>query len=166
MKILFAVNNDNISKAISQKYQNIYKEIVSSKNVYYFNAIIKELQKDKSYDRVVISEELEPYTENNYDKIDNELFSKLDQISDEASGSVKEVTIIVIGTGRRTKSDSIILKLFGIGIYNLLVGNDRNYDEVCKLLNKPRNKKEAKIYYNIEEKRSFLPEDRLQNYKG
>ena len=171
MKILFAVNNDNISKAISQKYQNIYKEIVSSKNVYYFNAIIKELQKDKSYDRVVISEELEPYTENNYDKIDNELFSKLDQISDEASGSVKEIPIIVIGTGRRTKSDSIILKLFGIGIYNLLVGNDRNYDEVCKLLNKPRNKKEAKIYYNIDsEDVSYssanddeVPETEIQN---
>ena len=60
MKVLFAVNNDDISEAIIKKYQKEYKEILSYKNVYYFNAILKELQKDKGYDRVVISEDLEP----------------------------------------------------------------------------------------------------------
>ena len=54
MKVLFAVNNDNISDAIIKRYQKEYKEIISYKNVYYFNAIFKELQNDKSYDRVVI----------------------------------------------------------------------------------------------------------------
>ena len=67
MKVLFAVNNDDISEAIIKKYQKEYKEILSYKNVYYFNAILKELQKDKSYDRVVISEDLEPFANNNYD---------------------------------------------------------------------------------------------------
>ena len=37
----------------------------------------------------------------------------------------------------------------GIGIYNALLGNDRSVDKVCELLNKPRSKKEAKIYYKI-----------------
>lgn len=62
MKVLFAVNNEKVSESIMKKYQAKYKEIISAKNVYYFNAIIKELQKDKSYDRVVISEDLEPYS--------------------------------------------------------------------------------------------------------
>ena len=35
----------------------------------------------------------------------------------------------------------MIVKLFGIGIYNALLGNDRSVDNVCKLLNKPRSKK-------------------------
>ena len=45
MKVLFAVNNENISESITKKYQQEYKEIISAKNVYYFNAIQKELQK-------------------------------------------------------------------------------------------------------------------------
>lgn len=36
--------------------------------MYYFNAIIKELQRDKSYDRIVISEDLQPFSNNNYDQ--------------------------------------------------------------------------------------------------
>ena len=43
MKVLFAVNNENISNLIVKKYQQEYKEIISFKNVYYFNAILKEL---------------------------------------------------------------------------------------------------------------------------
>ena len=46
MKVLFAVSNENTSQAIVKKYQAEYKQIISYKNVYYFNAILKELQKD------------------------------------------------------------------------------------------------------------------------
>ena len=46
MKVLFAVSNEEISEAIVKKYQKNYKEIISYKNVYYFNAILKEIQKD------------------------------------------------------------------------------------------------------------------------
>ena len=151
MKVLFAVSDESISDAITKKYQQMYKEIVSSKNVYYFNAILKELQKDKSYDRVIISEDLEPFTNNNFDTIDNFIFDKLDSISDEASNSLGEdIPIILIATDRRTKSDSLLIKLFGIGVYSTLIGQDRSIDEVCKLMNKPRTKKEAKIYYQID----------------
>ena len=81
MKVLFAVSNENISESIVKKYQKDYKEIISSKNVYYFNAIQKELQKDNTYDRIVISEDLEPFTNNNYDAIDRFIFDKLELLS-------------------------------------------------------------------------------------
>ena len=151
MKVLFAVNNDDISNAIVKKYQKNYREILSYKNVYYFNAILKELQKDKTYDRVVISEDLEPFANNNYDAIDRFLFEKLDNISDEATNAEgNDTDIIFICSDRRNKSDDMLSKLFGIGIYSAIIGQDRSTDEVCRLINKPRTKKEAKQYYKIE----------------
>lgn len=151
MRVLFAVNNEKISEAITKKYQSMYKEIISGKNVYFFNAIIKELQKDKSYDRIVIGEDLEPYANNNYDVIDNFLYDKLDSISDEASNSREgDIPIILIATDRRERRDSLLAKLFSMGIYNVLIGQDRRIDNVCKLINMPRTKKEAKVYYGID----------------
>ena len=85
MKVLFAVNNESISEAIIKKYQKDYREILSYKNVYYFNAILKEIQKDKTYDRIVISEDLEQFTNNDYEQMDKFIFDRLDSISDEAS---------------------------------------------------------------------------------
>ena len=126
MKVLFAVNNESISESIIKKYQQEYKEIISSKNVYYFDAITRELQKDKSYDRIVISEDVEPFTNNNYGVIDNFIFKRLDSISDEAtSNNGQDIPIILICADRRTKSENILVKLFGIGIYSALIGQDR-----------------------------------------
>lgn len=150
MKVLFAVNNESISEAIIKTYQKEYKEIITYKNVYYFNAILKELQKDKSYDRVIISEDLEPFSNNNYDAIDKFIFEKLDKISDEATNSGNDIPIIMICTDRRTKSEPMLVKMFGIGIYNAILGDDRNVIEVCRLLKSPRIKKEAKDYYKID----------------
>lgn len=151
MKVLFAVNNDNISEAIIKKYQKEYKEIISYKNVYYFNAILKELQNDKTYDRVVISEDLEPFANNNYDTIDKFLFEKLDRISDEATkASGEDIEVILICSDRRNKSDEMLTKIFGIGIYNALIGDERNIDNLCRLMYHPRTKKDAKMAYKIE----------------
>ncbi len=151
MKVLFAVSNEEISESIVKKYQKQYKEIISYKNVYYFNAILKELQKDKNYDRIVISEELEAFTNTQYNQIDKFIFDKLDSISDEASNlKGDDIPIILICSDRREKSEEMLVKLFGIGIYNALIGNDRSVDNVCNLLNKPRLKKEAKVYYKID----------------
>lgn len=151
MKVLFAVNNENISESIIQKYQQEYKEIISVKNVYYFNAIIKELQRDKSYDRIVISEDLQPFSNNNYDAIDKFIFEQMDKISDEAADQLgSDIPIILICTDRRTKSEPLLVKLFGIGVYNALLGKDRSITKVCELLARPRTKKEAKVYYNID----------------
>ena len=151
MKVLFAVNNEEISESIVKRYQKEYKEIISYKNVYYFNAILKELQKDKNYDRIVISEELEAFTHTQFEQIDKFIFDKLDGISDEASNlKGEDIPIILICADRREKSEQMLVKLFGIGIYDALIGNDRSVEKVCQLLNKPRSKKEAKIYYNID----------------
>ena len=151
MKVLFAVNNESISESIIKKYQQDYKEIISSKNVYYFDAITRELQKDKSYDRIVISEDVEPFANNNYGVIDKFIFERLDSISDEAtSNNGQDIPIILICADRRTKSESILVKLFGIGIYSALLGQDRTITKVCELINKPRSKKDAKIYYRID----------------
>ena len=151
MKVLFAVNNESISDSIIKKYQQEYKEIISSKNVYYFNAISKELQKDKSYDRIVISEDLEPFANNNYEIIDKFIFEKLDSISDEATSSNgQDIPIILICADRRTKSEPLLTKLFGIGIYSALLGQDRSITKVCELINQPRTKKDAKLYYRID----------------
>ena len=161
MKVLFAVSNENISESIVKKYQKDYKEIISSKNVYYFNAIQKELQKDNTYDRIVISEDLEPFTNNNYDAIDRFIFDKLDAISDEATNSRRNDTpIILICSDRRSKSEDLLVKLFSIGIYDAVLGNDRSIDQICKLIRKPRTKKEAKLYYNIDtEDVKYAPEN-------
>ncbi len=151
MKVLFAVNNENISESIIKKYQQEYKEIISVKNVYYFNAIIKELQRDKSYDRIVVSEDLQPFSNNNYEQIDKFIFEKMDNISDEATNqSGNDIPIILICTDRREKSDPLLVKLFGIGVYNALLGKDRSITNVCELLARPRSKKEAKVYYRID----------------
>ena len=151
MKVLFAVSNEEISQAIIKKYQKEYKEIISHKNVYYFNAILKEIQKDKTYDRIVISEDLEAFSHTQYDQIDKFIFEKLDSISDEASNMRgNDIPIILICLDRRTKSEQMLVKLFGIGIYNAILGNDRSVDEVCRLIHQPRLKKEAKAYYKID----------------
>lgn len=151
MKVLFAVNNENISESITKKYQQEYKEIISAKNVYYFNAIVKELQRDKTYDRIVISEDLQPFSNNNYEQIDKFIFEKLDSISDEATHqNGNDIPIILICADRREKSDALLVKLFGIGVYNALIGKDRSITEVCKLINHPRSKKEAKMYYHVD----------------
>ena len=151
MKVLFAVSNEEISEKVVKKYQQEYKEIISYKNVYYFNAILKEIQKDKSYDRIVISEELESFSHTQYEQIDKFIFDKLDSISDEASNiRGNDIPIILICSDRRAKGEQMLIKLFGIGIYNAIIGNDRGIEEVCKLINRPRLKKEAKSYYKID----------------
>lgn len=151
MRILFAVSNENVSDAIVKSYHKNYNDTITFKNVFYFNAIIKEIQRDRTYDRIVVSEDLEPFANNNYDAIDRFLFEKLDSISDEATNAEGDDTDIIFICGdRRNKSDEMLSKFFGIGIYNAIVGQDRSTEEVCKLINKPRTKKEAKIYYKID----------------
>lgn len=162
MKILFAVNNDNVSEAIVKKYQKEYKEILSYKNVYYFNAILRELQKDKSYSRIVISEDLEPFANNNYDAIDKFLFEKYNNIAEEIKNMNNgPIDIILVCADRRKKTDSMITKLYKKDIYNAIIGQDRSIDEICRLINGPRDKEAAKRYYNIQE--NELGEDESEN---
>lgn len=150
MKVLFAVNNDNVSEAIAKKYEREYKDILSYKNVYYFNAIIRELQKDKTYNRIVISEDLEPFANNNYDMIDKFLLEKYSNISKEAKTINEErIEVIVLCADRRRKAEDMFIKMYNLEIYNAIMGQDRSIEEVCKLIYSPRDKNIAKQYYEI-----------------
>ena len=160
MKVLMAISNKEMSDLIVKQYQKDYKEIITFKNVYYFNAILKELQRDKTYDRVLISEDLEQYVNTDYEQMDNFIFGRLDSISDEAVNiRGEDIPIILICEDRRSKSEPILIKLFGIGIYNAIIGNDRSIKEICKLINRPRSKKEAKIYYKIDTEEVLYEKD-------
>ncbi|MCI9063752.1 MAG: hypothetical protein HFJ17_04035 [Clostridia bacterium] len=161
MKVLFAVQDEQVSTKIVREYQKKYKEIISYKNIYYFTAILKELQRDKTYDRIVIDEELEEFNGTSYEQKDKFIFDKLDNISDEASNANgKDIPIILICSERRSKSEDIFVKLFGIGIYNAIIGNDRSTGEVCRLIQQPRSKKQAKLYYKIDtEEVNYRPEN-------
>ena len=150
MKVLFAIGNEKISEAIIKEYQKKYSEEIMSKNVYYFNAIQKELQKDKSYDRIIISEDLEAFSNNNYDEIDRFIKGKLDNISLEAtSNSGADIPIILICNDRRTKSENFLIGILKSKIYNALLGQDRSVDKICELVYKPRDQKEAIMYYQV-----------------
>lgn len=148
MKVLIAINNDAISEAIGNYYQREYNETLEIKNVYYFKALIEEI-KLNFYERVIIHEELEPFATANQEVIDNNLFEIIDKISDDSHGA----TIIFICSERRKRDDKLIRRLFNIGVYNALIGEDRTIEEVTKLINSPRTKKEAKSYidYDLEE---------------
>jgi len=150
MKILFAISNENISANIKKQYQNDFKGMLVTKNVYYFNAIIKELQNDKTYDVIVISEDLEPFANNNYDVIDKFLISKLSNIREESKKiDGTNIPIIFIMTDRHTAGDNLLCRLYEIQIYNALYGENRNLKQVCELIAKPRDKERAKVEYKI-----------------
>ena len=160
MKILFAVSNENIAEAVKKEYQNNFKAQLITKNVYYFNAIIKELQNNKTYDVVIISEDLEPFANNNYDIIDKFLCDKLKFIREEAINEKNErIPIIFITTDRHILGDSFTTKLYEIGINNALVGNDRSIENVCQLMFHPRNKQEAKAYYRVNSEIDNTPKE-------
>ncbi|MBQ6860296.1 MAG: hypothetical protein IJO08_01455 [Clostridia bacterium] len=146
MKVLFAVGNDQLSKNIADKYYEKYGEVLEYKNVFYFKALIEEVKRDKTYNRIVINEEIEEYRATDLEQIDRKIFNYIDQITDE----IPDADVIIICGNRRNKSDSFIKKLFSSGIYNFLIGGDRNVGPLCEILRKPKNKREAKEYLGID----------------
>lgn len=160
MRILFAVSNDDNGKndivdVILDEYQRVYKKIISYKRAFYFDAIIDEIQqtKDNQYDLIVISEDLEKGINESYDSEDENLYRHIDEITDEAyKDDGTGIPIILICRDRRSEQDPIISQLFTLGVYNILVGKDRTIQNVCALIDKPRNKKRAKLLYNISPK--------------
>ena len=86
-----------------------------------------------------------------YETEDLNLYSHMDEITDEAyKPDGTGIPIILICGDRRSERDPIIKKLFVLGMYNILAGRDRTIQNVCSLIENPRNKKNAKIVYNIE----------------
>ena len=152
MKVLFAVNNENVSEAIIKGYKKEYGEQLEYKNVYYFNAIQKELQRDKTYGRVVILEDLETFANTNFETIDKFISDRLDFISEEVKDDRGKMrtSIILICTDRREKGSAILKEWHSMGIYNALLGEERSIRQVCALIKNPRNAEEAVQYYKID----------------
>ena len=67
MKVLFAIGSAVTSEKLANLYYQTYGEKIEYKDVFYFKAILEEVKRDKSYDRIVIAEQLEPIHKfNNY----------------------------------------------------------------------------------------------------
>lgn len=145
MKVLFAIGNAQTSKSVADKYFQLNGEKLEYKDVFYFRALLEEVKKDKSYDRIIISEELEPIKAVTIEEIDQKIFSNIDNITDE----LQDAEITFIGSDRRTKTDPLISRLFNIGVYSLLLGNDRNIGSLCSAIKEPKTKKKAKEYLNL-----------------
>ena len=148
MKVLFAMSEreqSSVNNVVARYYEK-YGEVLEYKNVFYFRALIAEVKENKNYDRIVISEDLEQFRARDLEQIDRFLFNNIDKITDE----IQDADIIFICSDRREKGDPFINKLFSIGIYNFLLGDDRSVNPLCDLIKKPKNKREAKQYLNID----------------
>ena len=60
MKVLFAIRDeDSLINSIIYKYQRDTNKKMSFKKVKNFTAIIRELQENKDYDRIIISDDID-----------------------------------------------------------------------------------------------------------
>ena len=108
MKILFAVSNEKITEQVVAKYQIMYNELLSYKEVYYYNAVVKELEKNKDYDAIVIDESLESVSN---DKGDQYLLNNLDAITDIAVNNENtQIPIILICKADRQPAEEFLEK--------------------------------------------------------
>ena len=145
MKVLFAIGSDQWSKTTSERYYERFGETLEYKNVFYFKALIEEVRRNKTYDRIVIHEDLEQFRAKDMEQLDRKLYSYIDTITDE----IQDSEIIYICSDRRTKDDKFVMRLYNLGIYNILIGDDRNINPLCEIIKKPKTKREAKEYLNI-----------------
>ena len=147
MKVLFAVSNEKITEQVVAKYQVMYNELLSYKEVYYYNAVVKELEKIKDYNAIVIDESLESVSN---DKGDQYLLNNLDAITDVAVNNENtQIPIILICKADRQPAEEFLEKIYKIGIFNALILKDRKISKICEYINNPRNKQDAKKYYQI-----------------
>ncbi len=166
MKVLFAVNNESISETIIKKYQKIYDVLLEYKNVYYYNAIVKEIQNESNYDIIVISEDLETISSNDKRKVDAFILDKLEKVIDVFKAvEINPIPILFISNEKRTIKNEIIPNMFNLGIYNALVEKDRTITKICELINSPRSEEEARQYYNLRGSNKVSIEKEIVNPK-
>jgi len=146
MKVLFAINNENTVNQIIKHYKDVYGEKIDATKVYFFRNITETLKKDKTFDRIIIHEELEPTARKNQDLIDTNLLKNVDRITDEAG----RADIIFICSENRRPNDKLLKSFFNLGIYNVLTGQDRTVGKLVELINRPRTKKEAKMFVDVD----------------
>ena len=134
MKVLFAVSNEKITEQVVAKYQVMYNELLSYKEVYYYNAIVKELKSIEALGSISVQY----------------LLNNLDAITDVAvNNDNTQIPIILICKADRQPAEEFLEKIYKIGIFNALILKDRKISKICEYINNPRNKKDAKKYYQI-----------------
>ena len=143
MKVLFGINNDDTVKGIVEFYEEKYNEKIEYKNVYYFKHFIQELSTG-GYNRAVVLEELEKFPVTNLAQIDEYLFKNIDSMTDLFDAK----NIIFIASDRRKQGDEFLSKLFNLGMYTVLTGQDRTKGRVSASINTPYYKKDVKKYYD------------------
>lgn len=142
MKVLFGINNDDTVSGIVKFYNEKYNVKLEYKNVYYFKQFIQELASG-GYDRAVLLEELEKFPTTNYAQIDDYLFKNIDNMTDVFDAK----SIVYIASDRRKHGDEFLSKLFNLGMYTVLTGQDRTKGKVCEAIHTPLFKKDVKKYY-------------------
>ena len=147
MKVLFAIRDDNnIVDSIARKYQRDYNKKLLYKEVKNFTAILRELQQNNSYDRIVISDDIDEKINKSENK-NKLILSRLNSIRKAAiNKNNKSIPIIFI-----SNNDKIKKQLFDLNIYNGILGEDKIKRKIYELMQAPRNSKKAKEYYNIQE---------------
>lgn len=156
MRVLFGINNDDTVKSIISFYEEKYKEKIEYKNVYYFKQFISELSTG-DYDRAVVLEELEKFPTNNYAQIDDYLFKNIDLMTD----AFDSKNLIYIASDRRRLGDEYTSKLFYLGVYTILIGQNRTKGKVTEAINKPYIKKNVKKYYNEEAEKNIYKNEEV-----
>lgn len=151
MRVLFALNNEKLVNQLAEFYQSTYKKELETKQVYFFKSLIETLRREKGFDRIIIHEELEPTGTKNQDVIDNYLYNNLDEIKDEAG----KADIIIICSEKRQVTDKLFVKLFNLGIYNILIGQERTAGNLSSLIERPRTRREAKEYLGLESQKNI-----------
>ena len=143
MKVLFAIEDENnIIDSLTRKYKIDFDKKMSYTEAKNFTAIIKEIQQNNNYDRIVISENFDSKI-NNSDKKEAILLKRIKGLLSIAKGKKgKNIPIIFLG-----KNDGLVKYLMDLNIYNFLIGKDVTKKNIYELIINPRNISKAKEYY-------------------
>ena len=144
MKVLFAIRDDNnIVDTIVRKYQRDYNKKLVYKEVKNFTAILRELQQNNNYDRIVISDDIDEKINKSENK-NKLILTKLKSIRSVALKDDKQIPIIFFSDNNKLTN-----YLYELNIYNGIIGTDITKKRIYELMLKPRNRLQAKDYYKI-----------------
>ena len=146
MKVLFAIRDDNnIVDTIVRKYQRDYNKKIVYKEVKNFTAILRELQQNNNYDRIIIGDDIDQKINKSENK-SKLILTKLKSIKSRALKNEKQIPIIFL-----SDNNKITKYLYELNIYNGIIGTDITKKRIYELMLNPRNKLQAKEYYKINE---------------
>ena len=153
MRVLFAIrDDDNIINSIVRKYKADFGKELLYKEANNFTAIIRELQENNDYDRIIVSDDFDKRV-NQSDEKEAILFKKLKGLLSVAKGkNGKEIPVIFLANNRRIAKVAI-----DNNIYNFLVGKDITKKNIYELMKKSRNKSQANEYHKLIFESSALP---------